>query len=111
MAAVVRSPSEGAREADGRRKTQPPYKGCDRQPRFSSALVDHGYVHNVEGVDKLEPGRYPFTCQVHSQMRGTLVVEEPETVLVSVLSQRWASCSEILAAVSRRAGRNSRRIV
>ena len=58
--------------------TSPPYKtgtGCDRYPRFTSALTDHGYVHNVEGVDKLEPGRYPFTCQIHSQMRGVLVVE------------------------------------
>jgi plastocyanin len=59
--------------------TQPPYntgKGCDRYPRFTSALTDHGYVHNVEGVDKLEPGRYPFTCQIHSQMHGVLVVEK-----------------------------------
>ncbi|HEV8625848.1 MAG TPA: hypothetical protein VG034_15435 [Acidimicrobiia bacterium] len=58
--------------------TSPPYhtgKGCDRYPRFTSALTDHGYVHNVEGVDKLPPGQYPFTCQIHSQMAGTLVVE------------------------------------
>jgi plastocyanin len=58
--------------------TAPPYhtnKGCDRYPRFTSALTDHGYVHNVEGVDKLPPGQYPFTCQIHSQMRGTLVIE------------------------------------
>ena len=58
--------------------TQPPYRtnnGCDRGPRFTSALVDHGYVHNVEGVDKLPAGRYPFTCQIHSQMHGVLVVE------------------------------------
>jgi plastocyanin len=58
--------------------TSPPYntnKGCDRYPRFTSALTDHGYVHNVEGVDKLLPGQYPFTCQIHSQMRGTLVIE------------------------------------
>ena len=57
--------------------TSPPYKtgtGCDRYPRFTSALTDHGYVHNVEGVDKLEPGTYPFTCQIHSQMRGVLVI-------------------------------------
>ena len=58
--------------------TSPPYhtnKGCDRYPLFTSALTDHGYVHNVEGVHKLPPGQYPFTCQIHSQMRGTLVVE------------------------------------
>lgn len=58
--------------------TSPPYhtnKGCDRYPLFTSALTDHGYVHNVAGVDKLPPGEYPFTCQIHSQMRGTLIVE------------------------------------
>jgi plastocyanin len=55
--------------------TDPPFQKCDRMPRFSSALVDHGYVHNVEGVDKLPPGQYPFTCQMHQQMKGTLVVE------------------------------------
>jgi len=58
--------------------TVPPYhtnKGCDRGPRFTSALTDHGYVHNVEGVSSLPPGSYPFTCQIHSQMAGTLVVQ------------------------------------
>lgn len=58
--------------------TAPPFntdKGCDRYPRFTSALTDWGYVHNVEGVDKLPPGEYPFTCQMHSQMVGTLVIE------------------------------------
>ena len=55
--------------------TSPPYKKCDRYPKFTSALTDHGYVHNVEGVDKLPPGHYPFTCQIHSQMAGTLIVE------------------------------------
>jgi plastocyanin len=58
--------------------TSPPYKtgtACDRYPLFTSALTDHGYVHTVEGVDKLPPGSYPFTCQIHSQMRGTLVIE------------------------------------
>lgn len=58
--------------------TEPPHnagKGCDRYPRFSSALVDHGYVSKVEGVEKLAPGEYPFGCQMHQQMRGTLVVE------------------------------------
>jgi plastocyanin len=58
--------------------TEPPHhagKGCDRYPRFSTALVDHGYVAKVEGVEKLPPGQYPFGCQMHQQMRGTLVVE------------------------------------
>jgi plastocyanin len=58
--------------------TSPPYhtnKGCDRYPLFTSALTDHGYVHEVAGVPNLPPGEYPFTCQIHSQMRGTLVVE------------------------------------
>ncbi|MEW6477048.1 MAG: hypothetical protein AB1679_32730 [Actinomycetota bacterium] len=58
--------------------TEPPHhaaKGCDRYPRFSTALVDHGYVAKVEGVEKLPPGQYPFSCQMHQQMRGTLVVE------------------------------------
>lgn len=53
----------------------PPYEKCDRYPRFSTALVDHGYVHEVEGVEDLPPGTYQFTCQMHSQMTGTLVVE------------------------------------
>jgi plastocyanin len=55
--------------------TAPPYTKCDRHPKFTSALTDHGYVHNVEGVDKLAPGEYPFICQIHSQMRGTLIIE------------------------------------
>ena len=55
--------------------TEPPFTKCDRFPRFSSALTDHGYVHKVEGVEKLPPGQYPFTCQMHQQMRGTLIVQ------------------------------------
>ena len=58
--------------------TSPPYhtdKGCDRYPLFTSALTDHGYVHEVAGVPELPPGEYPFTCQIHSQMRGTLIVK------------------------------------
>ena len=39
------------------------------------ALTNHGYVHEVEGAPALPKGEYPFTCQIHSQMRGTLVVE------------------------------------
>jgi plastocyanin len=61
--------------------TSPPFVGNDpghpgcRQPRFSSGLVDHGYVHRVDGADRLPRGTYAFTCQVHPFMRGTLVVD------------------------------------
>jgi plastocyanin len=48
--------------------------GCT-YPRFSSGLVDHGYVHTVHGVDKLSAGTYYFTCQNHPFMKGTLIVE------------------------------------
>lgn len=62
--------------------TSPPYTKnnsdvggtCD-YPRFSSGLVDHGQVHTMHGVEKLPAGTYQFTCQVHSFMKGTLVVE------------------------------------
>jgi plastocyanin len=56
--------------------TAPPHtsKNC-RYPKFSSGLVDHGYVHDVAGVDKLQPGSYQFNCQVHAFMKGTLVVK------------------------------------
>lgn len=61
--------------------TAPPYTGNNRgnagcrYPRFSSGLVDHGHVHEVHGVESLPPGSYDFTCQVHSFMKGTLIVE------------------------------------
>ena len=44
-------------------------------PRFSSGLTDWTYVHEVDGVDKLAPGTYYFTCQVHPFMRGTLIAD------------------------------------
>jgi plastocyanin len=61
--------------------TSPPFTGNDpghhgcRSPRFSSGLVDHTYVHRVDGADRLPRGTYEFTCQVHPFMRGTLVVD------------------------------------
>lgn len=61
--------------------TSPPYTGNNpggpgcRYPRFSSGLADHGQAHYVSGVEKLEPGSYDFTCQVHEFMKGTLVVQ------------------------------------
>lgn len=61
--------------------TSPPYdgnqpgQGTCRYPRFSSGLTDHGQVHYVHGVEKLGRGTYPFVCQAHSQMYGTLIVK------------------------------------
>ena len=56
--------------------TAPPFLGTNcPAPRFSSGLVDHGHVHEVHGTEKLEPGTYPFICQVHSFMYGELVVQ------------------------------------
>lgn len=58
----------------------PPYTGNNRgkpgcrQPLFSSGLTDHGYVNTIKGLDKTPPGTYEFTCQVHSFMRGKLIV-------------------------------------
>ena len=59
--------------------TAPPYgkgagKGCP-PTRFSSGLTDWMQVHEVNGTEKLAPGSYDFTCQVHPSMRGRLIVE------------------------------------
>ncbi|MPY81331.1 MAG: hypothetical protein GEV04_23580 [Actinophytocola sp.] len=62
--------------------TVPPYTGNNPgngkcpYPKFTSSLVDHGHVHKVSGVESLPPGKYYFTCQVHPEMRGTLIVEK-----------------------------------
>jgi hypothetical protein len=61
--------------------TAPPYtgngpsspNGCG-YPKFTSGLVDHGYVHRVAGVESLKPGSYQFNCQVHAFMVGRLIV-------------------------------------
>lgn len=60
--------------------TGPPYTGSNRgkpacrDPFFSTGLTDHGYVNTIKGLDQTPPGTYEFTCQVHSFMRGKLIV-------------------------------------
>jgi plastocyanin len=44
---------------------------------FKSRLTDPGQTAPVEGADKLGGGRYEFFCSLHSNMRGTLVVNGP----------------------------------
>ena len=42
--------------------------------KFSSPLVAGGAAAPVTGVDKLDPGTYPFHCSLHSWMHGALQV-------------------------------------
>lgn len=44
--------------------------------RFDSGIQGVGKTVEVEGVPDLQPGTYPFFCEVHDWMRGTLVVIE-----------------------------------
>ncbi len=41
---------------------------------FRSELADNGESVPVAGVEKLEPGTYPFLCQPHPNMKGELQV-------------------------------------
>ena len=41
---------------------------------FGSELADQNTTVPVAGVEKLEPGEYPFICQPHPNMKGTLTV-------------------------------------
>jgi outer membrane protein assembly factor BamB/plastocyanin len=42
---------------------------------FRSELADPNTTVPVAGVEKLEPGDYPFICQPHPNMKGTLTVK------------------------------------
>jgi plastocyanin len=42
---------------------------------FRSELADANTTVPVAGVEKLEPGDYPFICQPHPNMKGTLTVK------------------------------------
>jgi plastocyanin len=44
------------------------------QPLFGSKLIGLGQTTPVDGVNRLTPGSYSFTCSIHPGMHGTLVV-------------------------------------
>ena len=49
-----------------------PKKAC---PLFTTGSVSGGDTASVEGLDRVVAGReYPFKCEIHSGMTGTLVV-------------------------------------
>lgn len=48
----------------------------DEADRFASPLLGAGQSALVEGVEKLEPGSYPFHCTLHPWMKGVLTVRE-----------------------------------
>jgi polyvinyl alcohol dehydrogenase (cytochrome) len=46
------------------------------EDKFKSPLLGGGESAKVEGVEKLEPGNYPFHCTLHAWMRGVVTVNE-----------------------------------
>ena len=48
-----------------------PKRAC---PLFTTGSVGAGDSASVQGLDRLAAGEYPFRCQIHSGMTGTLVV-------------------------------------
>ena len=50
--------------------------GRDGAPLFRSDTIGANEVAGVEGVEKLAPGVYDYTCSLHPQMLGTLTVED-----------------------------------
>ena len=45
------------------------------KPLFATDTIGTGATVPVEGVEKLRPGVYDFTCTLHSQMLGTVYIE------------------------------------
>ena len=43
---------------------------------FASELIGAGESSPVKGVEKLEPGQYPFHCSLHSWMQGAITVTQ-----------------------------------
>jgi plastocyanin len=49
--------------------------GRDLPCLFDSGKVDAGETYTLSG---LPPGRYPYHCELHPIMGGTLIVEDPD---------------------------------
>lgn len=45
------------------------------KPLFATETIGTGETVPVEGVEKLRPGVYDFTCTLHAEMLGTVFVE------------------------------------
>ena len=52
---------------------------ADEQGRFGSKLAGMNETVPVGGVEKLEPGAYPFHCTLHTWMRGVIEVAPVKT--------------------------------
>ena len=50
--------------------------GADGQPAFATPVIRAGTTVGIEGLDKIAPGVYDFTCTLHPQMLGTLYLEK-----------------------------------
>lgn len=46
--------------------------GPDGLPVFATDTIGAGETELIEGLDRLEPGVYDFTCTLHPEMLGTL---------------------------------------
>ena len=49
--------------------------GKDGKPVFRTDTIGAATTVVVEGLDKLEPGVYDFTCTLHPRMFGTIYLE------------------------------------
>ena len=51
--------------------------GEDGKPVFRTDTIGAATTVVVEGLDKIEPGVYDYTCTLHPRMLGTVYLEPP----------------------------------